>query len=502
MKTKKRFRPWANSLRIKFALVVIITLVAVLGVLTALEYSRNRENSLQNLSLLSSHIGRVIENDLQHQMLASDLTGVQESLVNAGKLTEIERVYLIDPASKVIFSSEEEALGLQLNKERADCQKCHKLPAGERPQSTVVTLPNGDQVFRSMQPIENDTACKKCHDPNARLLGMLLTDVSIAPYQAAINAGLRENLWWSAGAVTLTVFLVVVLFNQFVIQRLERLALAIRSFGRGELYAPIRDETIDEIGKISWAFDEMAHKVEAREADNRALSKALERRNAQRGDLLQRLITAQEDERKRVARELHDDLGQTLGGMAFHIKALDQSLGTSNPQFIKQLTEINHMITDASDRMYDLILDLRPSSLDDLGLVHALRSHADRVFNGNGVSFDLNTEKFSRRLPTEIETALFRVFQEALNNVRRHAHAKRVSISLACNPRGFEGQIVDDGQGFDLNSIQPTGEHPRGLGLLGMQERVIQCGGELEIQSGHHEGTRISIIIPLEAGCG
>lgn len=497
-KSREHSIKWANSLRTKFALVVIITLVAVLGILTALEYSRNRENSLRNLSLLSSHIGRVIENDLQYQMLATDLAGIQNSLVDVGELKEIQKVYFIDLSGEVIFSSQEEAIGLQLDNQEGECQSCHELPAGDRPQSIVVTLPSGEQVFRSMQLIENKTACKECHNPNARLLGLLLTDVSIAPYQATIKADLRENLWWSAGAILLTVFLVVVLLNQFVIQRLERLSHAITSFGHGELHAPIRDATTDEIGKISWAFDEMARQVEARETENLALSVELERRNAQRGDLLERLITAQEDERKRVARELHDDLGQTLGGVAIHVEALDQTLSRNDSHVATQLSQIKHMIVKASDRMYDLILDLRPSSLDDFGLVHALRTQAERVFKNNDIVFELKTEKFNQRLPTEIETALFRVFQEALNNVFRHADANRVTISLACSSEIFKGLIVDDGKGFDLESIQPTGEHPRGLGLLGMQERVIQCGGELDIQSGFNQGTHISIVIPLE----
>jgi signal transduction histidine kinase len=353
-----------------------------------------------------------------------------------------------------------------------------------------------------MQPIENDAPCKECHDPDTRLLGMLLTDVSIAPYQAEITKNLRENLWWSAGAVFLTVFLVVILLNQFVIRRLEMLAQAITSFGQGQLHAPIRDETNDEIGKISLAFDDMATQVETREADNRALSDALETRNAQRGDLLKRLITAQEDERKRVARELHDDLGQTLGGMALHVKALEQSVGEDNSEIAKHLTPINNMIKDASDRMYDLIIDLRPSSLDDFGLVHALRSHTERVFKNGKVSFDLDIEKFNRRLPAEIETALFRVYQEALNNVVRHADATRVSVSLACSPEAFEGHILDDGKGFDAHAIQPSSVNPRGLGLLGMQERVMQCGGQIDIQSRPNQGTKISIKIPLEDGCG
>jgi signal transduction histidine kinase len=101
------------------------------------------------------------------------------------------------------------------------------------------------------------------------------------------------------------------------------------------------------------------------------------------------------------------------------------------------------------------------------------------------------------RLPPELETALYRIFQEALSNVVRHAEATKLSVTLACNDHTFEGKIEDNGRGFDLTSIQTNGDNIRGLGLLGMQERVIQCGGSMEIISNQGLGTKIRILIPL-----
>jgi signal transduction histidine kinase len=104
------------------------------------------------------------------------------------------------------------------------------------------------------------------------------------------------------------------------------------------------------------------------------------------------------------------------------------------------------------------------------------------------------------RLPPELETALYRIFQEALSNVVRHAEATKISITLACNNHTFEGKIEDNGRGFDLTSIQTNEDNIRGLGLLGMQERVIQCGGSMEIISDQGRGTQIQIFIPLTEG--
>jgi two-component system sensor histidine kinase UhpB len=147
--------------------------------------------------------------------------------------------------------------------------------------------------------------------------------------------------------------------------------------------------------------------------------------------------------------------------------------------------------------MYDIILDLRPSALDDLGLVAALRTHAERITQEAGIAFELDVSGMNGRLPPELETALYRIFQEALSNVVRHARATKLSITLICNNGAFEGNIVDNGRGFDLATIQANGDSARGLGLLGMQERISQCGGRLEITSNHGRGTHIHILIPM-----
>ncbi|UCC51141.1 MAG: sensor histidine kinase [Anaerolineaceae bacterium] len=151
--------------------------------------------------------------------------------------------------------------------------------------------------------------------------------------------------------------------------------------------------------------------------------------------------------------------------------------------------------------MYEIILDLRPSALDDLGLVPALRGHAQRLLEHDELDFTIDGSALQSRLPVEVETAIFRIVQEALNNTVRHAKATQVRASLACTNGVFTGEIVDNGQGFDPDTIRVDGRNGRGLGLLGMQERVSQCGGKLEVISKPGQGTRITIWIPLSEVC-
>jgi signal transduction histidine kinase len=168
---------------------------------------------------------------------------------------------------------------------------------------------------------------------------------------------------------------------------------------------------------------------------------------------------------------------------------------------MEQISETRTIIHEVSNRVYELIYSLRPSALDDLGLPTAIRAHARRQLTKTGITFELYDDELTDRLPRELETALYRTFQEALNNVIRHAHANKVQLTLSRKNGLFIGEFTDDGCGFDMEKVQLDGNNHRGLGLLGMQERVSQCGGQLEVDSQSGKGTRISIRVNLTETC-
>lgn len=490
-----------ESLRAKVTLGVVLPLVFILGSFTAIQYARQREAVLDNLSLLATQTSQVIENSLQHAMLTQDMDGLQHVLDAIGEGETVRVIYLLDTSGRVIFAPKGQGVGTQLDNREPNCQPCHRLPADERPGSVVITLPDGQRVFRSMNPIENRPACQVCHDPAQRLNGLLLTDIPMAPLEAPLAASLQENLLWWAGTILTTVIVVNLVMSAFVIRRLKAVALALAHFGQGQLDLRLPTNNPDEIGSLSAAFNEMGQRIQSEEAENRALSEDLRREASHRYELLKRLIAAQEDERKRVARDLHDDLGQDLAGLALRLEAIEKQ-SSGQPEMRVRLREARALVDETTKRAYAMILALRPSALDDLGLPAALRAHADRVLTDTGIHFEIRSGDLARRLPPEIETALFRVIQEALTNVVRHSGAQRVSVSLAACDGSFEGEIVDDGRGFDIDAVREDGQGPRGLGLLGMKERVAQIGGTLEIFSQSGTGTRIRINIPLPEADG
>jgi signal transduction histidine kinase len=495
-KLGSQYWPINANLRTKVTLGVVVPLILILGIFTIIEASRHRETELANLSILASQSGQVIESSLRNAMLQSNFSEVQRILDAVGDAGEFRVVYLMDSDGKIIFAPHSEGVGDRLDNKHPTCQACHKLPPEERPSSVVVT--EGDQrVFRSMYPIRNAPECMICHDPDEPIIGLLLTDIPFTKVESALAADLRENLLWWGGTILATVIVVNIAVSNIVIKRLQKLSQALVGFGQDQVNQRLPVDDPDEIGQLSEAFNNMSQRIEAEVAENQALSDHLYLQSKQRGELLNHLITAQEDERKRVARELHDDLGQALGALALQAEATENLIASDPERAINQLKLTRELITETTERMYELILALRPSTLDDLGLVAALQSHAERFLSGSGIAFELNADGLSDRLPPELETALYRIYQEALNNVRRHSGASKVSITLTLKDGFLESEIQDDGRGFDPQMLDSNGDSPHGLGLLGIKERVNQACGNLEIISQPGIGTRIRLRFPI-----
>jgi PAS domain S-box-containing protein len=211
--------------------------------------------------------------------------------------------------------------------------------------------------------------------------------------------------------------------------------------------------------------------------------------------LSHRLIDAQEAERKRLSRELHDQIGQALTAVQISLQALQSSPGASGPD--DRLSESLAIIDHALEQVHDLSLDLRPSMLDDLGLVAALRWYVKRVASRAGLIESFTVDVADPRLAPDVETACFRIAQEALTNVLRHAHAASICVGVKHSDGNLELLIRDDGVGFNVrDALRRTGPHAS-LGLQGMQERAAALGGIVDIKSKHGSGTDVRVSFPL-----
>jgi PAS domain S-box-containing protein len=208
-----------------------------------------------------------------------------------------------------------------------------------------------------------------------------------------------------------------------------------------------------------------------------------------------KLMEAQEAERRRIARELHDQIGQDLTAFLIHLHGWKQK--SDQPVPPAQLEDTIRLAEGILQRARDLSLELRPSMLDDLGLVAALRWYLDGQAQRAGFQPRFSTESIDQRLPPELETVCFRVAQEAVTNIVRHARAREVHVEISRRGGRLELAIGDDGAGFDVPAAQERARHGQSLGLPGMEERVSLLGGRFEIDSAPGRGCRVRASFPL-----
>jgi two-component system, NarL family, sensor histidine kinase UhpB len=208
------------------------------------------------------------------------------------------------------------------------------------------------------------------------------------------------------------------------------------------------------------------------------------------------ILRAQEAERKRIARELHDETSQALTSLLISVAVLENQI--NDPETKEQIERVRAIAHQTLHAIRNLSIDLRPSALDDLGLLPALRWYIKEYQQKVGIPVDFSAQGFKHRYAPEAETALYRIVQEALTNSAKHAQATHISVAL----REGDGQayvsIHDDGQGFDVATLLKAPMAERGLGLMGMRERAALLNGSVAIDSHPGGGTAIEVAIPLQ----
>jgi PAS domain S-box-containing protein len=232
--------------------------------------------------------------------------------------------------------------------------------------------------------------------------------------------------------------------------------------------------------------------------ENAYLWEELRQKEQLRGELLARAIRAQEEERQRIARELHDATGQSLNALVFGLNAIATALDKSPAAAPDLVERLRVSASDTVKELQSIIYDLRPALLDDLGLIPALRWYAEQRLQLQGVQVELEVTGEPQRLSSEVETALFRIGQEAITNISRHAGARHVHIGVAFEADAVAIEVIDDGAGFDPAVTLSEAGRRRGLGLLGMKERAALLGGEFVVESEPDRGTRLRVCLSLE----
>jgi len=299
-----------------------------------------------------------------------------------------------------------------------------------------------------------------------------------------------------------------------VVRPIRRLTSDAARMASGDLESPIVVARDDEIGELGRRFDEMRVKLKASLEESARWAEELERRvdertseveeknrelnvlNRLRRQLLAKTISAQEEERKRLARELHDDSAQTLTAVLMTLKTAEDAL-PAGPHGARQAMDRSRSQLELALReIRKAIVDLRPSALDDLGLAAAARSYATEHLRPYGIKVAFSTSGDEQQARGAVATAVFRIVQEAVSNAARHSGARKVGVALDFGNSAVVTEVSDDGTGFDPAGFHQPQESGRGLGLLGMRERAELFGGEVDIESGPGKGTMVRVRIP------
>lgn len=264
------------------------------------------------------------------------------------------------------------------------------------------------------------------------------------------------------------------------------LVKATHAVSRGDFSQRVSLWANDEIGALAHAFNQMTASLAQAERER----KDRERLQQQ---YISGVILAQENERQRIARELHDSTSQSLTSLLVGLQNLKQS--TNSAEMERQVNELRDVIGGTLDEIRGIVWQLRPSVLDDLGLTIAIENYVENFRQRHGIPVDLVVSGLEGRLQSEIETTIYRIIQEGLTNIARHARARSVSVIVTCKGQCLKVIIEDDGIGFDPVAVN---NKQQSLGVRGIHERVKLFGGRVTIESQPGQGTTLFIEMPCE----
>jgi signal transduction histidine kinase len=283
--------------------------------------------------------------------------------------------------------------------------------------------------------------------------------------------------------------LITLLVNRVIIQTalypLHELGDAIELVHSGQILIPdsLKNYRDPDIRRLVIAIDSMLNRMATYTNQLQAIS--------------ERAINAQEEERVRIARSLHDDTAQSISMLIIHLERLNSIIPADRADIARYISDAQNVATRLLENLRKIIWDLRPSILDDLGLVSAIRWFARTNLEKAGVKVDFWVGNEMTRLPPYLETMLFRIAQETISNTLRHANASKVSIRLWIADELVWLEIKDDGRGFDIEKTVGKVIDRKQLGLLGIQERASLVHGEVNIESSRDSGTCVQVYIPL-----
>lgn len=454
-------------LRVKI-LGLALGLISVLSLVTILivrqELNRNIELSLQEES-------RLVAGELSYQardyLLINDIFGLTGTLKNVRKnRPDIRYIFVHDGKNHVLAHTFGPLFPSEL---------LFKKQLSGNPQEPVTTklATNEGWIW--------DTTAEIFPGGNTFIRVGVKGDSLRRQLSSLTNVLIKTTGGVATMAVALSLFL-----SWLIAKPVTQLLAATREIRRGKYDVILPKEADDEIGKLIEGFADMTISLAQAE-------KIREEKEKLQKEFLQRIMAGQEQERKRISRELHDQTGQALASCMVELRLLEQA--GEGDEMREGIGRLKENITRELEALHNLAMDLRPSVLDDLGLIPALEMYVDHFRKRHGTDIRLRVlGPMQERIDPCTETCIYRIIQESLTNMAKYAEASECSIFLERKPETIRGGVEDNGIGFDQDNIDPA----KSMGLYGMQERIHLLGGKFSINSDKEIGTMISFEIPIK----
>jgi len=476
------------SLRTKVAVIIVVPIMLAFFALSITHYVSTRRIVEHQVELAAIQLGDVLLGSLRHGMLANDPTMLQSSLRDISGEPSISRVWIVNLAGQVKFSSNPQEEGAILPTTAAACSGCHQYSPEARPR--VWRMPGGQAALRVSAPIVNEQACQTCHSAADAHLGDLLIDASLLDVEQNLLSDLRRNLILSALFSILIGSAVYLLINRMIVRRIEAIHGVLAGYSEGNFSArtPKDDQQSDEISALGETFNQMADQLQEHEAQ--LMENTRVRENA--------IV----EERDRIARELHDGIAQFLGYVSTKSQAarifLEKGLRAKVDEYLRSIED------EARKQSIDVrasILGLKMFSSPGRGLANDVRDFVEQSnrFMDLEVVPQIDPSLQELSVATETELQLLRILQEAVSNIRKHAQAQKAWVRLVLDPDSWlEMSVHDDGIGFESQEIGQK-EQPQ-FGISTMRERTEAIGGAFEISSAPNQGTTVSVRLKLPGG--
>ena len=469
-----------GSIRRKLVLGVAFVHLLLMTIFVFDLVERQRNFLWDELTQRTLHHADILAISSAPWVLSDDLVGMEEVVEGSARGSGVRHAMIVDPSGRILAHTDRRKLGQYL----VDASSLAAL-AGER---SARVYQQSETTIHALSPIL----------AAGRLIGWSILAVDKSPTSAHLAYVTRTGAIYTLAAIAIgTLF--AMLLARSILRQLRLLLRGVDNLQRDILDKPVDILTNDEVGKVAKAFNRaLASLAESR---TRLTSEIAERTRVEEAlrTLSRRQVVVIEEERKRIARDLHDELGQTLAGMQFCLRSLQGEAGRSSTGVSGTYTQLSNEVERMGISIHRIANDLRPATLDHLGLVPAIQAFVadQKLLIGDRMAICIDSAGFHRRLPPEVEMIAYRIVQEGLTNVIKHAEATNVDVLLTITHPALIVTIRDNGIGI---GSQPPGETTlaleKGVGLLGMQERAASIGGRVEVRSRRDGGTILRAELP------